>query len=250
MAMLSQSVAETVNVTLITASDMDTMSGKKRGGVARLAAVVKSERAKGGNSVFVYPGDLLSPSILSGFDKGAHMVELLNMAPPDILVPGNHEYDFGPEIFIQRMNEGNFAKLATNTRYKNGDKIPGFEDTKLMDFGIAQLQNTSQRTQTGAAMGTAYYMAPEQLAGGDLGPWTDHYAVGVVLYRMLVGKSPFVGSPAEMIAAHLRDPVPALPTQLGLQGLDPVINRTMAKKPADRYADGAALIAALDNKMV
>lgn len=126
---------EIVNVSFIVASDMDTMSGKKRGGVARLAAVVKGERAKGGNSVFVYPGDLLSPSILAGFDQGAHMIELLNMTPPDILVPGNHEYDFGPEVFIQRMNEGKFTKLATNTRYKDGTQIPGFEDTKMMDFG-------------------------------------------------------------------------------------------------------------------
>ncbi len=132
---LTAALAEKINVSFIVASDMDTMSGKDRGGVARLAAVVKAERAKGGNSVFVYPGDLLSPSILAGFDKGAHMIELLNMTPPDILVPGNHEYDFGPDVFLKRMNEGKFTKLATNTRYKDGTKIPGFEDTKLMTFG-------------------------------------------------------------------------------------------------------------------
>ena len=148
MAMLAQSNAETVNVTFITASDMDTMSGKKRGGVARLAAVVKSERAKGGNSVFVYPGDLLSPSILAGFDQGAHMIDLLNMAPPDLLVPGNHEYDFGPEVFIQRMNEGKFTKLATNTRYKSGEKIPGFEDSKLMEFGGVKIGFMGLTTQS------------------------------------------------------------------------------------------------------
>ncbi|NKB51895.1 MAG: bifunctional metallophosphatase/5'-nucleotidase [Rhizobiaceae bacterium] len=62
------------------------------------------------------------------------MIELLNMAPPDILVPGNHEYDYGPEEFIKRMNEGKFAKLATNTRYKDGSKLPGFEDTMMKEF--------------------------------------------------------------------------------------------------------------------
>lgn len=134
LAALANAAAETVNVSIIVASDMDTMSGKKRGGVARLAAVVKGERAKGGNSLFVYPGDLLSPSILAGFDKGAHMIELLNMTPPDILVPGNHEYDFGPEEFIKRMNEGKFLKLATNTRYKDGSQLPGFEDSVIKDF--------------------------------------------------------------------------------------------------------------------
>jgi 2',3'-cyclic-nucleotide 2'-phosphodiesterase (5'-nucleotidase family) len=135
LAAMTAALAETVNVSIIVASDMDTMSGKKRGGVARLAAVVNGERAKGGNSLFVYPGDLLSPSILAGFDKGAHMIELLNMAPPDILVPGNHEYDFGPEEFIKRMNEGKFMKLATNTRYKDGSMLPGFEERVIKEFG-------------------------------------------------------------------------------------------------------------------
>ena len=60
LASAASALAEIVNVSFIVASDMDTMSGKKRGGVARLAAVVNAERAKGGNSVFVYPGDLLS----------------------------------------------------------------------------------------------------------------------------------------------------------------------------------------------
>lgn len=134
LAAITTAFAEIVNVSIIVASDMDTMSGKKRGGVARLASVVKAERAKGGNVMFVFPGDLLSPSILAGFDKGAHMVELLNMAAPDILVPGNHEFDFGPEIFIERMNEGNFIKLGTNTRYKDGTMLPGFTDTLMKDF--------------------------------------------------------------------------------------------------------------------
>ncbi|MEP1209591.1 MAG: bifunctional UDP-sugar hydrolase/5'-nucleotidase [Rhizobiaceae bacterium] len=139
LAAMTAAMAEIVNVSIIVASDMDTMSGKKRGGVARLASVVKAERAKGGNSVFVYPGDLLSPSILGGFDKGAHMIELLNMAPPDILVPGNHEYDYGPEEFIKRMNEGKFMKLATNTRYKDGSKLPGFEDSVIKQFGDVKI---------------------------------------------------------------------------------------------------------------
>ena len=132
---VSAALAEKVKVSFIVASDMDTMGGEDRGGQARLAAVVKAERAKGGNTIYVFPGDLLSPSILAGFDQGKHMVELLNMNPPDILVPGNHEYDFGPEIFLQRMKEGKFLKLATNTRNKDGSQIEGMEDTKMFTFG-------------------------------------------------------------------------------------------------------------------
>ena len=62
---------------------------------------------------------------------------------------------------------------------------------KLMDFGIAQLQSTSQRTQTGAAMGTAYYMAPEQLKGSkNVDARADIYALGVMLYAMATGDVP------------------------------------------------------------
>ena len=62
---------------------------------------------------------------------------------------------------------------------------------KLMDFGIAQLQSTSQRTQTGAAMGTAYYMAPEQLKGSKhIDARADIYALGVMLYAMATGDVP------------------------------------------------------------
>ena len=128
-------LAEKVNLRFVVASDTDTMSENDgRGGLARLASVVKAERAKGGNVMFVFPGDLLSPSILAGFDKGKHMIDLLNIAPPDILVPGNHEYDFGPEVFIERMREGNFTKLATNTMM-DGKPIPGFETQILKTYG-------------------------------------------------------------------------------------------------------------------
>jgi TPR repeat protein/serine/threonine protein kinase len=62
---------------------------------------------------------------------------------------------------------------------------------KIMDFGIARVQSTSQRTQTGAAMGTAYYMAPEQLQGrADIDGRADQYALGVLLYEMLSGQVP------------------------------------------------------------
>lgn len=185
-------LAETVNVSMIVASDMDTMSGKTRGGVARLAAVVRAERAKGGNTVFVYPGDLLSPSILAGFDKGAHMIELLNMEPPDILVPGNHEYDFGPEEFIKRMNEGNFTKLGTNTRYSDGSRLPGFEDSVMKDFSgvkIGFMGLTTEDTPTISSPGNIVFASNIETAkttgnalreaGADMVVAIVHTAVGM-----------------------------------------------------------------------
>src|SRR2546422_3277008 len=88
-------------VTFILVNDVYQMSaqamadGRSRGGFARLAAVVKAERAKGGHVVFAHAGDTLSPSLMSGFDRGAHIISLTNMIRPDVFVPGNHEFDFG-----------------------------------------------------------------------------------------------------------------------------------------------------------
>ena len=85
--------------------------GKRRGGFARLAAVVKAERAKGGHVIFAHAGDTLSPSLMSGIDHGAHIMTLTNMVTPDIFVPGNHEFDFGKAIFLQRMAEAQVPAL-------------------------------------------------------------------------------------------------------------------------------------------
>ena len=89
--------------------------GKTRGGFARLAAVVKAEREKAraeGRSVIVaHGGDTLSPSVMSGLDQGAHIIALTNMIAPDIFVPGNHEFDFGKAVFLERMARGDIPAL-------------------------------------------------------------------------------------------------------------------------------------------
>lgn len=134
LAALAQAAAAQIDVTIITASDMDTMGENDgRGGVARLAAVVKSERDDKDNVVFVFPGDLLSPSILAGFDRGQHMIDLLNVVPPDMLTPGNHEFDFGADVFRERMREAKFPILGTNIR-ENGQPIEPMVDTIVKEF--------------------------------------------------------------------------------------------------------------------
>src|SRR5439155_1987526 len=85
-----------------------TPDGRRRGGFARLAAVVQAERAKGGHVVFAHGGDTISPSFMPGIDRGAHIITLHNPIPPDIFVPGNHEFDFGKATFLQRMAEAKF----------------------------------------------------------------------------------------------------------------------------------------------
>ncbi len=139
IASLAHVIAAEVDVTFVTISDIYEMAGKKskRGGFARVNALVKAERAKGGNVVYSHAGDFLSPSLLSGFDKGEHIVDLTNVAPPDFVAPGNHEFDFGKEIFLKRMREMKSTILSANLRRADGSKVDGIEDTKMMTFGDA-----------------------------------------------------------------------------------------------------------------
>jgi 2',3'-cyclic-nucleotide 2'-phosphodiesterase (5'-nucleotidase family) len=132
--------AETTRVTFILVNDIYLMSdqampdGQRRGGFARLAAVVKAERAKGGHVIFAHAGDTLSPSLMSGLDKGAHIMTLTNLIPPDIFVPGNHEFDFGKAIFFQRMAEAKFSLYAANLRGPDGAPLGNFKDRSIVTF--------------------------------------------------------------------------------------------------------------------
>ena len=77
--------------------------------------LVRDERAKG-TTLFVHSGDTLSPSLLSGIDKGAHIIDILNRLGVDIFAPGNHEFDFGPEVFRARMAEATFPVVTNIAR--------------------------------------------------------------------------------------------------------------------------------------
>lgn len=106
-----------------------------RGGMARVAGVVKAEKARSPHVLVTHAGDTFSPSLMSGFDKGAHMVDLLNMMPIDVFVPGNHEFDFGPDIFLERLREARFPFYAANLREADGSVIPGIVDSRIHTFG-------------------------------------------------------------------------------------------------------------------
>lgn len=116
----------------------------------------------------------------------------------------------------------------------------------LSDFGIAKsLDDRTQFTQAGFAVGTPSYMSPEQARGQDIDGRADLYALGVVLYEILVGKLPYTGNDALSTAlAHLTEPLPELPEHHGRY--QDVLRKLLAKDPAERFADAAALLRALD----
>lgn len=119
-------LADPVKITLLGVGDVYNFAGDgKQGGFARLNAVAKAERAANPNTLYVFDGDLLSPSLLSGFDKGQNMIDLSNMEPFDLAVPGNHEFDFGPQNFYDKMKASKFPWAAVNIANKDGSAIAG-----------------------------------------------------------------------------------------------------------------------------
>jgi eukaryotic-like serine/threonine-protein kinase len=116
---------------------------------------------------------------------------------------------------------------------------------KITDFGIARATEGMALTQTGQVMGTPQYISPEQAQGGQATPASDVYSLGVVAFECLTSQRPFVAAtPVATALAHVREPVPPLPDDVPAD-LAAVVTRSMAKDPAERYADATAFAAAL-----
>jgi 5'-nucleotidase / UDP-sugar diphosphatase len=125
-ALAAPAGAETVKLTLLGVGDVYNFEEEDgRGGFARLNAVAKAERAANPNTLYVFNGDMLSPSLASGFDKGQNTIDFTNLVPFDIAVPGNHEFDFGPENFFEKMKGSKYPWAAVNITKDDGSAIEG-----------------------------------------------------------------------------------------------------------------------------
>lgn len=116
----------------------------------------------------------------------------------------------------------------------------------LTDFGVALALDDLALTRTGHTVGTPAYMAPEQANGQVVDGRADLYSLGVVLYQMITGRTPFRGNTPQVLHAHVYD-LPPSPSTLARvsPGLEAIILRALAKDPAQRFLSGAAMAQAL-----
>jgi eukaryotic-like serine/threonine-protein kinase len=132
------------------------------------------------------------------------------------------------------------------------------DHVRLLDFGMVKFlegssaRTTDELTRAGAMIGTPSYISPEQVRGLPADARTDVYAAGVLLFELLAGRRPFLADSAEgYIGAHLTQPVPSLaklqPRLERARLFQAVIERAMAKKPAERFKDADAMLAALED---
>ncbi|GAA4731423.1 hypothetical protein GCM10023328_08130 [Modestobacter marinus] len=130
---------------------------------------------------------------------------------------------------------------------KPGNVLVRWDGTvKITDFGIAWSAGSVPLTQTGQVVGTASYLSPEQAAGAHATAASDVYALGMVGYECLTGERAFDGDNSVTIALrHLRDQPAPLPAELP-EGVRRLVERAIVKDPAQRYADGEAVVAAID----
>ncbi len=155
----SPAAAETVTITLLGVGDIYDFAGDgDRGGFARLNAVARAERANNPNTLYVMDGDMLSPSLLSGFDKGQNTIDLTNIVPFDLAVPGNHEFDFGPENFAEKLAASAYPWAAVNITNADGSAVAGLGGTMLKTVAGVSI----------ALIPVAQDTSPEVSSTGDL----------------------------------------------------------------------------------
>lgn len=155
-------------LTIVHVNDIDRMEGDgDAGGVARLATVIADVRAQGGAVLATSGGDSISPSLLSSFDQGAHMIALLNQVGLDAMALGNHEFDFGPDVTRARISEADFTVLSNNALEPDGTLIDGVEDNMMVEVGdhmVGIFGLTTDGTAVKSSPGDVTFRDPVEVA--------------------------------------------------------------------------------------
>jgi len=129
--------AEQTVLTILTANDIYELDPANSGigGMAELSTIIKSEKANSKNSITTINGDFLAVTSLAPIVKGSHMVDVFNSMNIDYVVPGNHEFDFGPSELKKRIEESNFEWIATNIFESDAKTVfKGCISTKILEI--------------------------------------------------------------------------------------------------------------------
>ncbi|NNG04468.1 MAG: bifunctional metallophosphatase/5'-nucleotidase [Inquilinus sp.] len=163
--------AEPTHLTVLHFNDVYELSPSGgRGGFAPLMTLLREERADADNHLTLVSGDFLSPSLLSGLDEGANMVAMFNAVDVDYVSLGNHEFDFGPDVLLERMGESDFKWVNTNVLDRGGNPFGASTAMALEQVGnyqVGLIGLLTPETEALSSPGSAVVFAPYTAAAAQ-----------------------------------------------------------------------------------
>jgi Tol biopolymer transport system component len=194
------------------------------------------------------------PHICALYDVGPNylVMEFLEGVPLSGPLPLDRALTYGVQI-CQALEAAHKKGLTHRDLKPANIMVTKSGGVKLLDFGLAKLQPafvgseaaTMALTGVGQIAGTLNYMSPEQVQGQEMGPTSDIFSFGLVLYELITGKRAFEGNPASVIAAILERPAPSV-ADVAPAALDRALNRCLEKDPENRWQSARDLSAELE----